>query len=68
MFSISDTTGRRYDPEDAVFFKNAKQSAAYVLWGATLLDVFPTTDKIFTFVFSKADHDKYKGRWNSYEE
>lgn len=68
MFTVSDVTGKRYEPEDSVYFKNAKQSASYVLWGATLLDVFPTNDKVFVFVFSKTDHEKYKVRWNNHEE
>lgn len=68
LFTISDITGQRYEPENSVYFKNAKQSASYVLWGATLLDVFPTSDKVFVFVFSKADHEKYKVRWNNHEE
>jgi len=68
IFTISDTTGKRYEPESCVFFKNAKQSASYVLWGATLLDVFPTSDKIFVFVFSKEDHDRYRKKWNNYGE
>lgn len=68
MLTCSDTTGVRYEPEDSVYFKNAKQSASYVLWGAKLLDVFPTTDKVFVFVFSKADHEKYKMKWNNHED
>lgn len=68
IFTVSDVTGLRYEPEDSVYFKNAKQSASYVLWGAKLLDVIATSDKIFVFVFSKADHEKYKQRWNNHEE
>ena len=68
MYTKSDTTGCRYEPENSVYFKNAKQSASYVLWGAKLLDVFPTNDKIFVFVFSKEDHDRLKMRWNNHEE
>ena len=68
MLTKSEVTGRSYEPEDSVYFKNAKQSASYVLWGAKLLDVFPTNDKVFVFVFSKEDHEKYKRKWNNYEE
>lgn len=73
MITVSDVTGERYEPENSVYFKNAKQSASYVLWGAKLLDVFPTSDKVFVFVFSKSDHEKsdhekYKMRWNNHEE
>ena len=67
MVTISDVTGQKYEPEESVYFKNAKQSASYVLWGAKLLDVFPTSDKIFVFVFSKSDHEKYKIKWNNHE-
>lgn len=68
IFTVSEITGLRYEPECSVYFKNAKQSASYILWGATLLDVFATSDKIFVFVFSKEDHDKYKVKWNNHEE
>lgn len=68
MFTKSDVTGKRYEPESSVYFRNAKQSASYVYWGAELLDVIPTEDKMFVFVFSKEDHDKYKIRWNNHEE
>ncbi len=68
MLTISEVTGIKYEPEDSVYFKNARQSASYVLWGAKLLDVFPTSDKVFVFVFSKADHEKYKMKWNNHED
>ena len=68
LITVSEVTGERYEPEDSVYFKNAKQSASYVLWGAKLLDVFPTSDKVFVFVFSKSDHEKYKVKWNNHEE
>lgn len=68
MYTRSDVTGAKYEPESCVYFKNAKQSASYVLWGARLLDVIPTSDKIFVFVFSKDDHDKYKIKWKNHEE
>ena len=63
MITVSDVTGERYEPENSVYFKNAKQSASYVLWGAKLLDVFPTSDKVFVFVFSNSDHEKFKIKW-----
>lgn len=68
LYTKSEVTGLRYEPENSVYFKNAKQSASYVLWGAKLLDVFPTSDKVFVFVFSKDDHEKYKTKWNNHEE
>lgn len=67
ILTVSESTGRKYEPEHSVYFKNAKQSASYVLWGATLLDVFPTSDKVFVFVFSKEDHNLYKVKWNNHE-
>lgn len=68
MFSVSDVTGKMYDPEECVFFRNAKQSASYMLWGATLIDIFADSSKQLVFVFTKADHAKYRDRWNSYRE
>jgi len=68
MKAYSDVTGLLYIEDDCVFFRNVKQSAAYCLWGAKLIDVFPTSDKVFVFVFSKKDHEVYKMRWKNCED
>lgn len=63
MISISELTGKPYDDEDMVHFKNYVQSAHYVAWGARLIDLYVTSDMKFVYVFSKEDHQKYKMRW-----
>lgn len=70
---FSEVTGRRYLPEDCVYFKNAKQSASYIAWGAELVDLMVTEDKdrdgkTLVFVFSKEDHNKYKSKWMNHEK
>lgn len=67
MRTISEVTGLSYEDDDCVFFRNAKQSACYIEWGAKLIDVFPDSKRILVFVFSKADHEKFKLRWKNGE-
>lgn len=62
---ISELTGREYENEDCHFFGNAKQSAAYKLWGAELIDLIATEEMRWIFVFTKTDHNKYKIKWNN---
>jgi len=61
---ISDTTRLMYDAEDAVYFKNPVQSAFYMENGAILLDVFVSGEHKIVFVFSKADHERLRRKWN----
>lgn len=64
MKTISELTGKEYETEECHFFGNAKQSAAYRLWGAELIDLIVTDEMRWIFVFRKSDHVKYKDRWN----
>ena len=59
----SNTTGIWYDPDDCVFFRNCIQSAFYLEWGATLVDLFTDSFHKLVFVFTKEDHKKYIDRW-----
>lgn len=63
MMQLSTITGFPYNDENVVFFKNPTQSSAYCLWGAELIDIIPTEDYKFIYVFSKTDHDEFKHRW-----
>lgn len=65
MINISDITGKSYEAENCVFFRNTLQSATYISWGATLIDLFTDSKGKLVFVFLKSDHDKYKLRWGS---
>lgn len=65
MLQVSETTKKIYDDSNCVFFKNYVQAAHYLEWGAELVDLFTTQDFKLVFVFSKADHEKYKMRWGS---
>lgn len=67
MLTTSEIREHKYDPAECVFFKNALQSCVYCLAGATLLDVIPTTEKRFVFVFSREDHERLKEKWNNHE-
>lgn len=65
MRVTSELTGKYYDTDDCHFFGNAKQSAAYRIWGAELIDLIGTDEMRWIFVFKKSDHEQYKMRWNN---
>lgn len=65
MIQFSDVTGKQYDDEDCVFFRNIYQSSKYISWGAKVVDLFCGSDDKLVFVFSKQDHEKYKHKWGS---
>lgn len=68
MVTISEISQHKYDTDDCVFFRNALQSTIYMLNGATLLDVIPlATERRMLFVFSRADHERLKDKWNNHE-
>ncbi len=63
MKTKSSITGKYYEDEDCVFFRNTLQSAYYVFNGAKLIDIFVDDKMRFVFVFTKADHEKLKLLW-----
>lgn len=63
MTQKSDVTGKTYQDEECVFFRNYLQAAKYISWGAKLIDIFTDSQEKLVFVFSKNDHCKYKVRW-----
>lgn len=68
MITQSETTGRFYNDEDCVFFRNYIQAAKYISWGACLVDLFTDSKDKLVFVFSKSDHEKRKAKWGKYKE
>ncbi len=65
MMELSETTGRLYNADDLVFFRNCVQSAHYIKWGATLYDLFVDSQDRLVFCFSREDHNKLKHRWGT---
>ena len=57
MMQISDVTGRRYEAEDCVFFRNYIQSAFYIAHGCELVDIFTDSKMKLVFVFWKKEHN-----------
>ena len=51
MRTLSNITHEYYTNEDCVFFRNALQSAKYMSWGATLVDLFIGSEDKMVFVF-----------------
>ena len=64
MRQVSDVTGKVYYDEDMVFFRNYIQAAAYLSYGAELIDLFTDSNMKLVFIFSRKDHEKYKNKWN----
>lgn len=65
MLERSEITGKTYNADDCVFFRNCIQSAKYISWGAELLDLFVDSQDKLVFCFSRKDHDKFKERWGT---
>jgi len=63
MKSISNLTGKVYEDEDHVFFRNPLQSAFYYYHGAELVDLFVGKDLKWVWTFKKSDHNKLKLIW-----
>ena len=64
MRYYSETTGKHYEPESAVFYRNLIQ-AAWLLSkpDATLLDIFCDSGGKMVLVFPKELHKKYAQEW-----
>lgn len=67
MKIYSETTQRTYDDADMVFFRNIRQSIAYIDLGATVYDVFVDGQGKLVFCFSKEQHNKFKSIWGTKE-
>ncbi|MDO5399138.1 MAG: hypothetical protein Q4G33_14570 [bacterium] len=71
-YAFSNTTGQRYDSDDAIRIVNLKQSIWYLKNNVKLYDVYPSKDlktnqDIVIFIFSKkASKDAYD-KWCRYE-
>lgn len=64
MRYFSETTGKEYESEEAVFYRNLMQ-AAWLLSkpDATLLDIFCDRSGKMVLVFPKDLHKKYIREW-----
>lgn len=67
MKIYSETTQRYYDDMDMVFFRNIRQSIAYISMGAVVYDVFVDGSGKLVFCFSKEDHSRLKSIWGTKE-
>ncbi len=65
MYCVSRITGELFDSEDMVYFLNCAQSARYIEWGAKLWDLQVNSEHKLIFIFSKADHARFKERWGN---
>ena len=67
MLQVSELTGKTYDDEDQVFFRNYVQASAYISWSGegskVLTDLFVDSNQKLVFVFPKIVHEKLKHRW-----
>lgn len=64
MIQYSDTTGKKYESEDAVFYRNVIQSAWMLAHpDCVLLDIFTDSGGKLVFVFPKELHKKWIDEW-----
>lgn len=71
-YVVSNTTGKRYAPVDAVRLLNPRQAAAYMLHGAKLLDIYPSTDfktgdLVLVYLFNRLDTTPLYDKWCKHE-
>jgi hypothetical protein len=64
MKTYSDVTGKEFESNDAVFYRNVVQSAWLLSKpDAVLLDLFTDGSGKLVFVFPKSLHRKYINEW-----
>jgi hypothetical protein len=63
MKTVSEVTGKMYENEDVVFYRNPAQSAFMISKGAKLIDIFVDSKMKFVFVFDRKDHDRITPLW-----
>ena len=71
-YTVSETTGLKYNPKDMARIVNQKQCALYLIHGATLYDVYATRDyttnePILVYLFSKAETGEMYRLWQKRE-
>jgi ribosomal protein S2 len=63
MRDISSVTGKPFEIEDVVYFRNLYQSAFYLSHGAKIVDVFSDSQGKIVFVFAKSQHNELIKLW-----
>jgi len=63
MLEHSDVTGKSWQSEEAVYFRNPAQSGFYIGNGATILDVFADSENKMVVVFPREDHNVLWKKW-----
>lgn len=71
-YIYSETTGRAYLSSDAVRIVNKDQAWAYMKYGVTLLDFYPSHDfetnkRIFVYIFNREETKPAYDLWCKYE-
>lgn len=63
MKSISELTGKMYENEDVVFFRNLYQCAFYVAHNVMPVDMFTDNNGKLVMVFDRQQHNKIIKLW-----
>ena len=65
MIEFRDVTGKQFNSEDAVYYRNVIQSAFMLSKpDCVLLDIFTDSNEKIVFVFPRELHKKYINEWN----
>lgn len=68
MIEKSEITGKIYNAEDCVYFRNIAQSVFYMEHGVQPIDVFVGGDHKLVMAFKKDDHKKILPLWMENKE
>ena len=68
MLEFSEVTGKTFESEECVFFRNIFQCAFYLAHNCPVQDVFVDSEMRLVFVFKKDDHKKILPLWMANKE
>lgn len=68
MIEVSEITGKTYESEECVYFRNCVQSAFYIANHCTIQDIFTDSNMKLVFVFKKDEHRKILPLWMANKE
>ena len=68
MLQVSELTGKTYESEDAVFFRNLYQSCFYIKHNIMPIDLFCDSKDKLVMVFDRQQHNSIIGLWMENKE
>lgn len=63
MIQVSDVTGKTYDDEDMIFYRNISQIIFWLEHDCIPVDIFAGGDHKLVVAFTKEDHKRMMPLW-----